>query len=140
MEKKLFIQKELNKQHVLSQINSEEDNNLKLIKRAFESKYGGNFVSFHDSQSVYLICAVDGGDDYYWVGISKEYKLIYFTCCCNPTTILKEIPEELYMFNLELKDDPESILKIINEELSKVSDFPFTDIYLGDNIYKYDPS
>lgn len=138
MEKKLFIRRELNKQHALSQINSDEDNNLKLIKRAFESKYGGNFVSFHDAQPVYCICAVDGGDDYYWVGINKDYKLKYFTCCCNPTTILKEIPEELYTFNLELKDDPESILKIINEELSKVSDFPFTDIYLGDNVYKYD--
>lgn len=137
MKKKLFIQRELNKQHTLFQINSDEDNNLKLIKRAFESKYGGNFVSFHNSHPVYCICAVDSEDDYYWVGINENYKLEYFTCCGNPT-ILKEIPEELYMFNLELKDDPEFILKIINEELSKVSDFPFTDIYLGDNVYKYD--
>ena len=67
MERKLSIQRELNKQHALSQINSDEDNNLKLIKRAFESKYGGNFVSFHNSHPVYCICAVDSEDDYYWV-------------------------------------------------------------------------
>ena len=137
MEKKLSIQRELNKQHASSQINSDQDNNLKLIKRELENKYGGSFISFHNSQPVYCICAVDSEDDYYWVGINKDYKLKYFTCCGNPT-ILKKIPEELYTFNLELKDDPESILKIINEELSKVSDFPFTDIYLGDNVYKYD--
>lgn len=49
--------------------------------------YPGNYSKVEPNDLAYLLGAIDGDDDYYWVSVNRDLELRYTSCCMGYTVI-----------------------------------------------------
>ena len=105
-----------------------DDGNIPSIRKEITKRGLGKIVSFFGDQ-VLLTCAITDDDDYYYVCIRPDRKLIYHSCCARYDTV----PEEELDPNLSIllwlrSNEPETLERIVYESIERNEVVPFTDI------------
>ena len=122
--------RECNKKWYFESIGSNEENNAKLFTK-IAPKMCGRFVKVYPNKFGFCVGITLGDDDFYWLIIDEDRKVIYDSGVANPDYYDNdEIPSSLYILNYLLDNQPKEILKLIKKSLNKNSDYLFTKIYL----------
>lgn len=120
---KLFeLKKEINEYRI-----REEVNNYKLISKKVNED-AGSFVKIYGDIGI-LCTAIIDLDDFYYVLMDKDRKLTYHSCCCKYEIIpQEEVGPEFSILNWIRENQPEELLKIIQESIERNEVIPISAI------------
>lgn len=105
-----------------------DSGNIPLIRKEITKRGLGKIVSFFGDQ-VLLTCAIADDDDYFYVCIRPDRKLIYHSCCAGYDTVSEEELDPNLSILLWLRNnEPETLEKIVYESIERNEVVPFTDI------------
>ena len=106
----------------------ERENNYKLISREV-NRDAGCYVDFYGCKGI-LCTAVIDIDDFYYVVMDEQRKLSYHSCCGGYEVIPpdEELSANFSVLNWLRDNDPESLLKIVNESIEKNEVIPISAI------------
>lgn len=128
--------KKRNIEHIKETLLSDSVNNMKLIKEEAK-ELCGRYVDFYNEYG-YLIGAVCGNDDYYWVAIKKDLNLIFSSCVSNPTVVDEIENNDFSSLNYLIEHDINGLIDRINSKMNKYNDIFFTPIYINGKEYIID--
>ena len=135
MIKSLTERKIINREFVNGQLEASTVNNAKLIKEEAK-ELCGKYVDFFGCFCGYLIGAVCGHDDYYWVYIKKDRTVGFSSCVGNPNALDSMPNIDFSVLDYLIENDPFSLFDIIKERFKTVDDVFFTPIYINGKEYE----
>lgn len=105
---------------------SEEDAGKYISLACFNSDYQNEYYDKAEDKDIgYLLGAIDGVEDYYWVYLDKDHRICYRSCACGYGVIWDErrfpnISHPMNRFMDDLKEEEKETLKTrIRGELEK---------------------
>lgn len=102
-------------------------NNYKLISEE-TNRDAGSYVDICGHRGI-LCTAVIDIDDFYYIVMDKDRKIVYHSCCGGYKIIPpEELDSDLSVLDWLRNNDPESLLEIVNESLKKNEVIPISVI------------